>query len=91
MPVGDVIPENGFVIQHIRNHFIILTDEQRHALESIEINHALWVYGLLRYDDFMGKGHEFRFCKRWLSKATIGGVTGFVSDSDTPAEYTKSY
>jgi hypothetical protein len=91
MPSGDVIPPEGYVVHHVRNQFIILTNEQRAAMQNIETNHQLWVYGLLRYTDVFGAPHEFRFCKRWSSFSGLGAEPGFVSDSDTPAEYTKSY
>jgi hypothetical protein len=93
MPVGEVIEaEDGFVTLHVRNHFIHLLPEYRKQMSDPIGGLRLWIYGFLRYTDFLGKPHEFRFCKRWLAYQFPGGPPGgFVSDSDTPAEYTRGY
>lgn len=75
----------------IQNYFIELTDEQRKAIEKIEM--SLWVYGYIAFRDFNGDRHEHRFCARWVPfKAGVAAdtPTGFVYSSDTPTEYTRS-
>ena len=74
----------------IINYFILLTDEQRDAMKTIEFSHRLWGYGFIRYTDFLGDPHEYRFCRRCIWKGGLSGLVEFVSESDTPAEYTRS-
>lgn len=82
-PAGEIIQTDGSWQLEVTNRFIQLSTEQRYAIETPEFSHHLWVYGLLRFTDFMGNPHESRFCERWTR-------LGFVSESDTPAEYTRS-
>jgi hypothetical protein len=91
MPIGEVIEPDGFVRLHVRNHFIHLLPQYRQQMEDPIQGLRLWIYGFVRYTDFMGKPHEFRFCKRWVVHQITGGASGFVSDSNNPAEYTHSY
>lgn len=92
-PYNRVIPlPSGFIIKNsntwharIGNRFIHLTTEQREAMETIELSHSLWVYGFLRFTDFLGNPHECRFCRKWDRSM------GFVSESNAPPEYTRSY
>jgi hypothetical protein len=93
--VGEVIrADDGFLVIHVRNRFFNLTAEQRQATEAeaIELRQSLWVYGFVRFTDFMGNLHEQRFCNRWLVVSFPGGPEpGFISETDTPEEYTKGY
>jgi hypothetical protein len=91
-PVGEIIrAEDGYVVIHVRNQFFHINAGQRHAMENIELSHHLWIYGLVRFADFMGKVHEQRFCKRWTRFGPFDPPGGFVSEGDTPEEYAKSY
>lgn len=91
LPAGAEIEAEGLWQFQVMNRFIHLTAERRKAMETMKLNHSLWVYGFLRFTDFMGHWHEFRFCKRWCRVSILGSPTGFVSESRTPPEYTRSY
>jgi hypothetical protein len=90
-PVDRAIEADGSMDLQITNYFIHLTAEQRRAMKTIELSHRLWVYGFIRYTDFLDKPHEYRFCRRCTWTGGIGGSIGFVTESDFPAEYTRSY
>jgi hypothetical protein len=90
-PVDRVIEADGSMDLQIINYFIRLTAEQRRAMKTIELSYRLWVYGFIRYTDFLDKPHEYRFCRRCTWTGGIGGSIGFVTESDFPAEYTRSY
>lgn len=91
-PVDNVIEADGSMDLQITNYFIHLTAEQRNAMKTIELSHRLWVYGFIRYTDFLDKPHEYRFCRRCIwSGGIVGTGIAFVSESDTPVEYTRSY
>jgi len=90
-PADHIIEADGSMELQIANYFIHLTDEQRNALKTTEMSHHLWVYGLIRFTDFLGNPHEYRFCRKWIKSFPLGGPAGFVAESNTPAEYTSSH
>ncbi len=49
----------------------------------------LWVFGYLRYEDFMGKSHDLRFCAKWQPFGPEQRPMGFVHEANTPEAYTK--
>jgi hypothetical protein len=76
----------GTVPMEFRNAGIEINQEQRAAIAA-RIK-SLWLYGFLRYRDFMSDPHEYRFCVRWAHQGE--GPDGFFADSDAPEEYTRS-
>jgi hypothetical protein len=49
----------------------------------------LWVFGYLRYEDFMGKPHDIGFCAKWQPFDPKRRPMGFVHEANTPQAYTK--
>jgi hypothetical protein len=90
-PVDHIIQAEGSMDLQLLNYFIHLTEQQRSALRTIELSHHIWVYGFIRYSDFLGHAHEYRFCRKLIWKGGLDGRVSFVSESDTPEEYTKGY
>jgi hypothetical protein len=90
-PAGSIIKADAFAVYNVRNFFVVLTSEQLSNMQRIETSHRLWVYGFIAFTDFLGNPHESRFCQRWQVAPIMGGPTGFVSDSETPPEYTRSH
>jgi hypothetical protein len=75
----------------IQNFVITLQPDEVEAI-SKEAK-FLWVYGYVSFKDFLGNGHEQRWCTKWQAFALrpdgARGPLGFVYDSITPPEYTK--
>jgi hypothetical protein len=49
----------------------------------------LWVFGFIRFKDFLGEPHDVRFCLKWAVHPQRGERHAFVWDDGTPPEYTK--
>ncbi len=88
----------GTFVQHgnelpatIQNFIITLQSEEVAAISKE--TKFLWVYGYVSFKDFLGNGHEQRWCTKWqafvLGQDGVRGPMGFVYDSTTPPEYTK--
>jgi hypothetical protein len=75
----------------IQNFIITLQPEEVEAISKETT--FLWVYGYVLFKDFLGNGHEQRWCTKWQAFALrpdgARGPLGFVYDSATPSEYTK--
>jgi hypothetical protein len=101
--VHDVLPEKPTYLQFqfaagrlltTDNSVSIPPAEYVVSLDASEIasieaqTKALWIYGFLTYQDFLGTAHEMRFCAKWAVVNPGGDNTwGFVLDTNTPKIY----
>ena len=49
----------------------------------------LWIYGFVRYKDFLGDMHEMRFCKKFIR--VFPGEIYIFDDWTENKKYTESY
>src|SRR6266481_7771960 len=67
---------------------ITLTPSQIIAVDTSQ--EKLWVFGFIRFKDFLGESHDVRFCLKWVPRPTADrSPIGFVWDDETPPEYTR--
>jgi hypothetical protein len=63
------------------------SDEQRRDFGS---GAQLWLYGSVKYRDFMNNEHEARFCCRWAQEpGDPGNLFWFSNDGNPPEAYTR--
>jgi len=80
---GDIVKPDGEKMLSI-DLGIELSAEQRVQLEAKVA--FFWLYGALRYFDFMGEPHEIGFCWKW-GREVEAGLYYFFSASDVPKAY----
>jgi hypothetical protein len=84
---GSIIdPDAGMqLIQAGRPFFSV---QQIHAMQAGK--EFLWVYGMVRYEDFQGNEYYRRYCYRLYVSESGDQYIIFAQDPNTPREYTQS-
>ena len=79
LPTGTIIKEGGKEFEHAPLWTIPISEPEHIALRTYKAD--LWIYGMIRFQDFMGGRHVHRFCQLWHGvERGIGSDTpnGFV-------------
>jgi hypothetical protein len=82
---GTLLIEDGRYQIPFNEYTVTLDSNERHAVAAEA--RFFWLYGFLKYQDFLGFPHEVRFCARWEAVNASGQPRGFVLDTNTPKAY----
>ncbi len=86
-----ISPDTVIKQSELKKHFIQYKFQlQAGHIELIKNQKSyLWIFGNIKYFDFMGDLHEKRFCYKWLGVNAAQVPTGFIVDWMTPQPYVK--
>jgi len=83
MPPTALIIEDGQIHWFTNEELITIEKEQMNAIERGDV--SLWIYGHIRYGDFLDEAHELGFCFRWQAHP----ARGFVLDGPEAYAYSR--